>query len=93
LYEKALARLREDFGLHNDGAVLIKIPQGRGDAALSLRVGSSTLPQEQAVEHGGAVVLYLPAGVPCVVECLAGGNVARRTVSATAGQISYTEMK
>jgi serine/threonine protein kinase len=93
LYEKALAKLREDFGLHNDGAVLIKIPQGWGDAALSWRVGNSTLTQEQAVEHGGVVVLYVPAGVPCAVECVAGGNVARRTVSVTAGQVSYTEMK
>jgi serine/threonine protein kinase len=92
IYEKALASLHEEFAHHQQGAVLLHLPRSLRNtsaATVTWSLGGEITRHEQAIEPGGAAVLYLPANQQCQLEVMSAGNVSRQSLSAAAGEVSY----
>ena len=87
IYERAFAKLRDDFSLGRCGAILVWNRPGGNDAEVSWGSEKEPSRETRSLPAGGAAVLYLPSGRPSYVRWSMLGRVNERRINPQIGEV------
>jgi serine/threonine protein kinase len=85
-------RVKEELGKFEHarhGAVIVRPANTGVSTYFTYRIEGDPSSREQSIEPGGVAVLYLPADAKCNLECITNGNVIRKALLLSQGEITY----